>query len=83
MDAVSDADKGPHNQVFLRPPDHTMEFVIVDIGPKFYSAIPPTTPMAFQKSRSQTCNFYVKVLRLSFQQLIFSRPYDGFGLFLI
>ena len=35
--------------------------MMIDIGPKFYSAIPMTTSMAL-RSKSQTSNVYVKLL---------------------
>ena len=38
--------------------------IVIDIGPKFLSALSPLRPVTL-RSRSQTQNFYVKILFLS------------------
>ena len=43
--------------------------MMIDTGPKFYS-VTSSAPYMTLRSRSQTCNFYVKVFRTS----LFSNP---------
>ena len=53
--------------------------MVLDTGPKFYVVSSASHYMTL-KLRSQTYNFYVKVLHLSFYIVSFCKAFDGFDL---
>ena len=57
-------------------PDHVLVGMMIDIGPRFNSAVPPALANDHQVKVME-----LKLLYKSSEKLIFSRPYDGFCLY--